>query len=106
MKFVKRRPFADPDIAARKLVEIANSVDAAQDGRIYIERINAPFVAAGVSGKGQDAEHGCSYGERNFQRTLRLRASSEAQRQLAFDVEATTQRAVLQLTGFSANNLN
>ena len=28
MKFVKRQPFADPDGAARKLVEIANGVEA------------------------------------------------------------------------------
>jgi hypothetical protein len=37
MKFVEQRPFADPDAAARKLVEIANSVEPVQDGRIYIE---------------------------------------------------------------------
>jgi hypothetical protein len=30
--------------AARKLIEIANSVEPAQDGRIYIELINAPFL--------------------------------------------------------------
>jgi hypothetical protein len=36
MKFVERRPFAEPDIVARKLVEIANGVEAVQDGRIYI----------------------------------------------------------------------
>jgi hypothetical protein len=29
MKFIDRRPFADPDAAARKLVEIANDVEAA-----------------------------------------------------------------------------
>jgi hypothetical protein len=50
MKFVADRPFADPDQAARKLVEIANGVEAVQDGRIYIERVNAPFLAAGGSG--------------------------------------------------------
>jgi hypothetical protein len=50
MRFVESRPFADPDAAARKLVEIANSVEAMQDGRIYIERVNAPFLAAGGSG--------------------------------------------------------
>jgi hypothetical protein len=49
-KFVERRPFRDPDAAARKLVEIANGIEAAQDGRIYIERINAPFLAVGGSG--------------------------------------------------------
>jgi hypothetical protein len=34
MKFVAPRPFADPDVAARKLVEIANDVEAVMDGRI------------------------------------------------------------------------
>jgi hypothetical protein len=47
MRFIERNPFADPDTAARKLVEIANDVEAVQDGRIYIELINAPFLAAG-----------------------------------------------------------
>ena len=47
MKFVTARTFADPDAAARKLVEIANAVEAAQDGRIAIELINAPFLEAG-----------------------------------------------------------
>ena len=49
-KFAADRPFADPDAAARKIVEIANDVEAVQDGRIYIERVNAPFLAAGGSG--------------------------------------------------------
>jgi len=47
MKFATDRPFADPDAAARKLVEIANATEVVEDGRIYIERINAPFLAAG-----------------------------------------------------------
>jgi hypothetical protein len=50
MKFVDPRPSADPDAAARKLVEIANGVEAVQDGRIFIERVNEPFLAAGGSG--------------------------------------------------------
>jgi hypothetical protein len=50
MKFVERRSFADPDLAARKIVEIANDVEAVMDGRIHIELINAPFLAAGGSG--------------------------------------------------------
>jgi hypothetical protein len=49
MKFVEHPPFADPDAAARKLVEIANGVEAVQDGRIYIERVNEPFLAVGGS---------------------------------------------------------
>jgi hypothetical protein len=44
MKFVSGRPFADPDAAARKLVEIASTIEPVQDGRIYIELINAPFL--------------------------------------------------------------
>ena len=44
MKHTEERPYADPEAAARKLVELAASVDPVQDGRIYIERINAPFL--------------------------------------------------------------
>jgi hypothetical protein len=47
MKFVTVRPFADPDAAARKLVEIANAAEAVLAGRIHIELINVPFLAAG-----------------------------------------------------------
>jgi hypothetical protein len=50
MKFVTDHPFTDPDATARKLVEIANSVEVVMDGRIYIERVNAPFLAAGGTG--------------------------------------------------------
>jgi hypothetical protein len=34
MKFVNDRPLADPDATARKLQEIANATEPAQDGRI------------------------------------------------------------------------
>jgi hypothetical protein len=44
MKFAEARPYADPEAAARKLIEIANSVEAVQDGRIFIELLNAPFL--------------------------------------------------------------
>jgi hypothetical protein len=44
MKFAADRPYGDPEKAARKLVEIANSVEPAQDGRIFIELINWPFL--------------------------------------------------------------
>ena len=40
-KFVAARANADPDAAARKIVEIANGVEVVQDGRIYIERVDA-----------------------------------------------------------------
>jgi hypothetical protein len=44
MKFVEPRPYADPDVAARKIVELANAFEPVQDGRIYIEKINGPFL--------------------------------------------------------------
>jgi len=47
MKFVEPSIFADLDVAARKLVEIANAVEVVQDGRIYIELVNGAFLEAG-----------------------------------------------------------
>ena len=44
MKFIEKRPFADPESAARKLIELANAFEPIQDGRIYIEKINGPFL--------------------------------------------------------------
>lgn len=44
MKLVTDRPYADPEKAAHKLLEIANSVEAIQDGRIHIEKINGPML--------------------------------------------------------------
>ena len=55
MKFATDRPYADPEAAARKLIEIANSVEAVQDGRIHIEKINWPFLH---ELKGSPAEYG------------------------------------------------
>jgi hypothetical protein len=54
MKFATDRPYADPETAARKLIEIANSVEAVQDGRIFIELVNAPFL---FEHKGSPAEY-------------------------------------------------
>jgi hypothetical protein len=34
MKFIEPRPFADPDVAARKLVELANVYEPVQEGGI------------------------------------------------------------------------
>ena len=47
MKFVSPSHFTDPDAAARKLVQIANASEAVQDGRIYIELLNEPFLNEG-----------------------------------------------------------
>jgi hypothetical protein len=44
MKFTSDRTYSDPEKAARKIVEIANSVETGQEGRIYIELINGPFL--------------------------------------------------------------
>jgi hypothetical protein len=55
MKFVEPSNFTDPDAAARKLVEIANAVEPVQDGRIYIEKINGPFL---FKEGGSPAEYG------------------------------------------------
>jgi hypothetical protein len=44
MKFTADRPFADPEKAARKLLDIANETEAIQDGRIHIEKLNGPFL--------------------------------------------------------------
>jgi hypothetical protein len=54
MKFATARPYADPEKAARKLVEIANSIEAVQDDRIFIELINWPFLS---EHKGSPAEY-------------------------------------------------
>lgn len=60
MKHAEARPYADPEAAARKLVEIAASVEAVQDGRIYIERINAPFMFK-LGGSGSEFSAGIKY---------------------------------------------
>jgi hypothetical protein len=44
VKFVNKRPYADHDIAARKIVELANSVEPVQDGRIHIEKLNGAML--------------------------------------------------------------
>jgi hypothetical protein len=44
VKYVEATPLPDPEAAARKLIEIANGVEAMQDGRIHIEKVNGPFL--------------------------------------------------------------
>jgi hypothetical protein len=55
MKYAADGPFADPEKAARKLLEIANETEAVQDGRIHIENINGPFL---FRDGGSPAEYG------------------------------------------------
>ncbi|WP_375790855.1 hypothetical protein ACE102_33605 [Bradyrhizobium sp. vgs-9] len=60
MKLAEERPFADTEAAARKLVELAANVEAVQDGRIFIERINAPFLFK-LKGSGSEFGAGLKY---------------------------------------------
>ena len=49
MKLTTDRPFADPEKAARKLIELANATEPYMDARVLIELINLPFLQAGGS---------------------------------------------------------
>jgi len=44
MKYATDREYADPEKAARKLLEIASTIEPVQDGRIYIELLNGAFL--------------------------------------------------------------
>jgi len=45
LKLTADRPFADPDKAGRRLLEHAHAfAPVVQDGRIYVEKINGPFL--------------------------------------------------------------
>ena len=44
MKYAAERLFADPEKAARRLLEHAAAFEPIQDRRIYIEKLNAPFL--------------------------------------------------------------
>jgi hypothetical protein len=55
MKFAANRPYADSEKAARRIMEIASTVEPVQDGRIHIEKINGPFL---FKDKGSPAEYG------------------------------------------------
>ena len=54
MKYAATRPYSDPEKAARRLLEIANTVEPVQDDRIHIEKSNGPFLKEG----GRPAEYG------------------------------------------------
>jgi hypothetical protein len=49
------RPYDDPEKAARRIMEIAHTVEPVQDGRIHVEKINGPFL---FRDKGSPAEYG------------------------------------------------
>jgi hypothetical protein len=44
MKLTTDRPYADPEKAARRLMEHARAFEPVQDGRVYIEVINAKVL--------------------------------------------------------------
>ena len=47
MKFKEERPFANPEAAMAKLLEIANGLEADHAGRISVGAINHAFLNAG-----------------------------------------------------------
>jgi hypothetical protein len=44
MKMKEDRRWADPETAARRIMEHARAFEPIQDGRIYIEKLNYPFI--------------------------------------------------------------
>jgi hypothetical protein len=49
IKFKEDRPLANVDASVRKLLEIANGIEADHAGRLQIGTINSQFVSAGGS---------------------------------------------------------
>jgi hypothetical protein len=61
MKYSTKRPYADAEAAARKLLELAAGVTPI-DGRIHIEKINYPFLSkAGCNASGSEFGAGIKY---------------------------------------------
>lgn len=56
MKFKEERPFANPEVAMVKLLEIANGLEADHAGRISVGAINHAFLSAG----GNVSEYGAA----------------------------------------------
>ena len=55
MKFKEDRPFATPEAAERKLLALANELEADHAGRLSVEIINRQFREAGGSYEGYGA---------------------------------------------------
>ena len=77
MKYATSRPFADPEAAARKLLEIAHETESVQDGRINIEKINGPFLFR--DGGSPAEEEACTHRhqDREHQVAVRLLHATE-----------------------------
>jgi hypothetical protein len=44
MKMTNKRPYADPELAARRLIQHARALGPIQECRIHIEKLNAPSL--------------------------------------------------------------
>ncbi|UVO35744.1 hypothetical protein KUL72_30925 [Bradyrhizobium arachidis] len=61
MKLAGARPYADPEAAARKLLELAAGVQPIND-RVHTEKINGPFLAkSGCNASGPEFGAGIQY---------------------------------------------
>jgi hypothetical protein len=49
MKYKEERPLANVEAAIRKLLEIANGIEADHAGRLQVGAVNAQFLGAGGS---------------------------------------------------------
>ena len=68
-------PLTDPNVTARKIVEIANDIELVQNGRIHIPRVKATFLAA--RGSGTHAKLTARFPSvSNMQRTVLFRSRS------------------------------
>jgi hypothetical protein len=56
MKLTTDRPSADPEKAARRLMDHASAFEPVQDGRVYIEHLNAPFLFGDRGTPAENAE--------------------------------------------------
>jgi hypothetical protein len=65
---IRPAPFADLETAARKLMELAKAFEPIQGARIYIEKINGPFL---LELKGTPAEYKAGPQLGNSQRLAR-----------------------------------
>lgn len=61
MKHAEPRPYAAPEVAARKLLALAAGVEPI-NGRIHVEKINAPFMSQqGCAGTAPEFDAGIRY---------------------------------------------
>jgi hypothetical protein len=44
MKYAEPSPYADPEKAARRIMEIAHTIEPGPQGQIHIEKINRPML--------------------------------------------------------------